>query len=242
LWWKGAWIRKLEGDESRGAARSGDVESLRRELRTTKAPGKYFCQSTELERVTRPLSTLGRLRIAALDLCLGNAGIIEMIRMIASPLFWKTVHTFLPVFVEGKLEKTPTESLGLEPGEMVEVKSAEEIADTLTALGRNRGLRYDHNLNQHCGKKYRVRDRLDRMILESTGEMIFLQNTVTLQEVRCQCEVSAVGGCPRRDWAYWREIWLRRVAGSDSLVPSADLGSRPGESDQGSRGGDEVNG
>ena len=49
------------------------------------------------------------------------------------------------------------------------------------------------------------------MIVESTGEMIHMQGTVTLEGTTCLCHMSALGGCPRKDPVYWREIWLERV-------------------------------
>jgi len=40
-------------------------------------------------------------------------------------------------------QATPTESLGLQPGELVRVKSHEQILRTLDTLGRNRGMGWD---------------------------------------------------------------------------------------------------
>jgi hypothetical protein len=48
------------------------------------------------------------------------------------------------------------------------------------------------------------------MILEHTGEMLDVRNTVILDHVTCRCTF-AIGGCHRAENAYWREIWLRRV-------------------------------
>ena len=134
-----------------------------------------------------------------------------MIAAILRPLFWKTVHRIIPRHVVGRLTRTPLMQLGLQPGEVVEVKPSREIAQTLNSQGCNRGLRYDRGLNQFCGSQFLVRDRLDRMIVESTGEMIHMQGTVTLEGTTCLCHMSALGGCPRKDPVYWREIWLERV-------------------------------
>jgi hypothetical protein len=39
-----------------------------------------------------------------------------------------------------------------------------------------------------------------------------LHNTAFLEESYCGCSCVAFGGCPRGEFAYWREIWLERVA------------------------------
>ena len=49
------------------------------------------------------------------------------------------------------------------------------------------------------------------MIAEGTGKMRQLRDTVILMEALCDSSYYAFGGCPRGDFLYWREIWLRRV-------------------------------
>jgi hypothetical protein len=57
-----------------------------------------------------------------------------------------------------------------------------------------------------------VERRLDRLIVDGTGEMRQMHNTVCLEGSHCGCSYEAFGGCPRDEYAYWREIWLRRLA------------------------------
>jgi hypothetical protein len=107
------------------------------------------------------------------------------------------------------------EYLNLQPGDIVEVKSLKEMEATLDIKGRNRGLVCDFEMNRYCGKKYRVLSRLDRMIAESTGLMRTVDATVTLEGIPCLCAWS-VGGCPRSDFSYFREIWLKKVDSSSA--------------------------
>jgi hypothetical protein len=94
---------------------------------------------------------------------------------------------------------------------MVEVKSLGEMQATLDRNGRNRGLTCDIEMaRRFCGRQYRVLARLDRMISESTGEMRKVEGTVFLEGTPCLCSWS-VGGCPRLELSYWREVWLRRI-------------------------------
>jgi hypothetical protein len=50
---------------------------------------------------------------------------------------------------------------------------------------------------------------LERMISEPTGEMRQVEGTVILEGLECLCW-NATGGCPRGEFAYWREVWLER--------------------------------
>ena len=110
----------------------------------------------------------------------------------------------------GTLKRTPVDNLALQPGELVEVKTLEEMQATLDRRGRNRGLICDLELGAFSGRKYRVLGRLDRMISESSGVMRKVEATVLLDGNLCLCAWS-VGGCPRLEYAYWRELWLKRA-------------------------------
>jgi hypothetical protein len=107
-------------------------------------------------------------------------------------------------------EPAPAEVLGLQPGELVEVKSAPEILATLDANRRHKGLLWMTGMNKYCGRQYRVHRRLERILLESNGELRTMKNTVLLESV-C-CDGREFGGCDRSCFHFWREAWLRRVA------------------------------
>jgi len=111
--------------------------------------------------------------------------------------------------LHGVLDRTPTVSLNLRPGELVEVKSREEILATLDRRGRNRGLSFTAEMLKFCGGRYRVLKRVDRMIVEKTGRLREIANTVILEGVTC--DGSDHDGCPRNCYCLWREIWLKRV-------------------------------
>jgi len=103
-------------------------------------------------------------------------------------------------------------SLGLRPGDLVEVKALEEVQETLDDGGKLRGLRFMPEMGQFCGKRLRVYKRMERMIVESTMEVRRLRNTVLLDEAICE----GVGQrCDRSCHYFWREAWLRRVEGGE---------------------------
>jgi hypothetical protein len=111
---------------------------------------------------------------------------------------------------------TTQESLALQPGELVEVKSVEEILATLDANRRHKGLRWMTGMQKHCGRQYRVYRRLQRILLESNGELRNMKNTVLLEGV--MCDGREFGGCGRSCFHFWREAWLRRVPSKELRI------------------------
>ena len=91
------------------------------------------------------------------------------------------------------------------------MKSLEEIQATLDANGKNRGLGFILDQAAFCRKRYRVAGRVHKIILEWSGEMRTVTNTVKLEELTCQGWLCR--SCPRNCLFLWREIWLRRVPG-----------------------------
>ena len=99
------------------------------------------------------------------------------------------------------------ESLDLQPGEWVEVKSEPEIRQMLDANGRYKGLLWMDNMSRFCSRRFRVHRRLERMMLESDSRMRKLKNTVLLEGAMCE----DLYGCDRSCFHFWREAWLKRV-------------------------------
>jgi len=133
-----------------------------------------------------------------------------MMRLILAPLWRKSTRRIPRRRLAGSLLRTPVGDLNLQPAEWVVIKPESEIAQTLDARGRNRGLVCDFGMSQYSGRKYKVQARLDRMISESTGEMRRVEGTVILEGLNCLCW-NVLGGCPRQDFMYWREVWLERA-------------------------------
>lgn len=110
----------------------------------------------------------------------------------------------------GSRRPTPLATLGLAPGEMVTIRSVEEIRDTLDAGQKNRGLYFDQEMTPYCGGTYRVRGRVSRIIDEATGRMITIPGDCVILE-GAVCTGRYHGRCPRAIYPFWREIWLRRA-------------------------------
>jgi hypothetical protein len=101
------------------------------------------------------------------------------------------------------------ESLRLQPGEWAEVKSIEEILATLDGNRRHQGLRWMTGMRRYCGRRFRVYKRVEKIMLETNGELREMKNTVLLEGVTC--DGIEFGACDRSCFHFWREAWLRRV-------------------------------
>lgn len=109
--------------------------------------------------------------------------------------------------------KTPATVLNLLPGEIVKVRSYQEILATLDENGTNRGMWFDAEMVPFCGGTYRVLQRVGKIINEKTGKMQQFKNEcIMLEGVVCRaCYAKYRKFCPRGIYPYWREIWLERV-------------------------------
>jgi len=215
LFWKEAWLERIP-DQNTNRIEDRDahdpaLDELVARLKTKKIPERYFCQSSELLKATLHLSHMQRLKKCFSAVAAANITALGMLKRILVWTWWKMYGRLFGSYAHGSQEKTPTESLGLQPGELVEVKSFPEIVSTLSKTGFNRGLHFSADQRPFCGRQFRVRSRTDNFIVEGTGEMKHFRNTVTLEDALCDSACFAFGGCYRADLLYWREIWLKRV-------------------------------
>ncbi len=207
IFWNEAWLKKVDDDNDTNIDPIiEDASLLRSRLITKNSPDKYFCQSTQLSEATQKLSHTQRISKLAKEITSNTVGLLMGLKSIVFPLWWRLRFKKLI----GGLAQTPISELNLQPGEIVEVKSFEEIKSTLDKKGRNRGLEFHYDMMQFCGKQYRVRNRLEKMISEASGKMLKIKNTVILEDVTCDFAYR-FWGCSRCIFQYWREIWLKRI-------------------------------
>jgi hypothetical protein len=173
-------------------------------------PTTYFCQASELLKATKPLSRWERFGKCVSEVRAGNCSALQMLERLGIWLVWRIRRKVLGQYARGSNKSTPVESLNLQPGESIEVKSMRSIKETLNENGRNRGLYFSPDMRLLCGGRHRVKGRIDKIVVDGTGEMRQLRNTVYLEGSLCGCASTAFGGCSRSEFVYWREIWLRR--------------------------------
>ena len=210
VFWRTAWLRKVDKQAQSPKPTAGDITHLRSRLKTSIGANLYFCQASELLRATKTLSKFERYSKCFTEVTSGNCTVVEMLRRIGIFAFWKARRVLLGHYARGNSNFTPTETLNLQPGELVQVKPLDAISSTLDEKANNRGLWFSPNMRTDCNQERRVERRIEKLIVDGTGEMRRLKNTVFLENSHCGCPYIALGGCSRREFVYWREIWLRR--------------------------------
>ncbi len=202
-----------------------EIDKLRARLKVSTDPKTYYCQASELFKSTQTLSRLARVGRYVYGLFIGNFNSQQMAQDLATWSFWSIHRTLFGEYPRGVNQSTPEENMNLQPGEWVEVKSEQEIIQTLDKHGQNRGLHFSPDMRRSCGKRYRVNRRLDKIIMDGTGRMARLRNTVALEGAECGCSYMGfgMGACARCDVAYWREIWLRRSEGDPVVQETTAL-------------------
>jgi glycosyltransferase involved in cell wall biosynthesis len=230
IYWKEAWLRRVPAAEPGPAPASGctlaTVTAASRRPADPAVPGeeRFACQATELLRAAPEQVPAWDGRQYVQDVRSGNAGTLGMIRTLGVGLFNEyqdASRRLLPrplriragrryPFIEGRLQKTPAETLGLQPGERVRVRRREEIVATLDTNNANRGMLFDGEMLRYCGQEARVLRRVERIIDEKSGRMMRFKNPcIVLDDVTCVGAYHRL--CPRGIYPYWREIWLERV-------------------------------
>jgi hypothetical protein len=238
LYWKEAWLRRVPAGASQGspdpdaAGKAALMELTRRHVKESPpADGRraacYRCQATETLRASEVLRTFDP-RPYVREVSSGNVGLGRFARVMARATAYEALRKakLLPVVpLRGSSSASPrTEPLGLKPGEWVEVRPPEEIRQTLSDKGKNRGLWFDREMVPFCGKTFRVRKRIERLIDERTSQMVELKSDcVTLDGAVCSGERSfGRWFCPRAIFPYWREGWLRRVEAPAGAAPDEE--------------------
>ncbi|HXE12536.1 MAG TPA: hypothetical protein VN633_10475 [Bryobacteraceae bacterium] len=241
IFWKEAWLKRV-GDKSPSLApppSPGAGCILDTLLQSTKADSPdasctptYSCQATRLLEFTSNLPWWD-VRQHVRDITSGNVKpecggpsqsdrILETVLSAITVLRGLVISTFNAIqsrrhtsrypSIEGTTAKAPPGNLNLRPGELVKIKSKEEIVATLNDSNRNRGLLFEGEMLRYCNGIYKVRRRVNRIIDEKTGKMLDMKNPcILLEDVFCQGDYH--NHCPRAIYSYWREGWLERASG-----------------------------
>lgn len=127
----------------------------------------------------------------------------------------RTGRTPWPYF-QGSLIRSQTDNKEFREGETVRVREYDAIVSTLDKRNRNRGMSFGPEMVPYCGKKYRVRTVVRKIIDESTGKMLqFRTPSYILHSVTCQSKYSHCRMyCPRKIYPFWREVWLDKTTES----------------------------
>jgi hypothetical protein len=231
--WKEAWL--IPSDNAHADIVTQEAASTSRldkysQVSSPDGEVRYACQMTELPVATTQLSW-NDPRHYWRDLRSGNVRLYPFITAVALALFngvqRKSGGAEAPYREPTDRKTSPKEVLDLQPGEIVRVKTKQEIEQTLNSVSKNRGLWFDREMHRFCGGEFRVAAVVRNIVDEASGKMLTMNNPcIILEGVAATGEY--LGLCPQNELIYWREAWLERVA-SHPKVSSRVLES-PGAS------------
>jgi hypothetical protein len=113
----------------------------------------------------------------------------------------------------------------LKSGDVVQVRSQEEILATLDADATLDAMPFMPEMLRHAGRRFTVSRRVEKICDTVSGgppNSRRMRDTVLLDDLRC--DGSGHGGCQAGCRLYWKEAWLRRV---DPDSDSTDRGPDP---------------
>lgn len=210
LFWKEAWLQPAQSRTPAIAPASAGSEQLSALASLpTRQGDRYVCQSTELAKATVGAFSRWDFRPYLREVMHGELTVRGFLKIAGRVLLNRVAgrrHTGIPAGTTGKKNRG---NLALREGEWVRVKRADELQSQLDQKNANLGLTFQPTMSVAIGGRYQVAFPIDRIIVEQTGKMVHMKNTVALKGVMCEGE--CVANCPRSEYLYWRESWLDRA-------------------------------
>ena len=109
-----------------------------------------------------------------------------------------------------KKAKTFTPSSPFVEGDIVKVRSREEIISTLDPFNQLKGCTFFHEMFQYCGTKQRVFRVMKNFIDERDYRYKKTRGIILLDNNFCSGK-SSYGECDRCCFLFWREEWLEKI-------------------------------
>jgi hypothetical protein len=103
-----------------------------------------------------------------------------------------------------------THAVGLQAGDLVRVRSEEEVKATLSTWSELRGCAFLEGMWQYCNTTQRVLKPVERFVDERECEVRRAKGIVLLEGLMCQ-GTPYYGRCDRSCLYFWREEWLEKV-------------------------------
>lgn len=119
--------------------------------------------------------------------------------------------------LRGKPAKPPAPpaalaATNLQAGDVVRVRSIEEIRATLDNWGQLKGCGFMPEMEQYCSTTQRIYKRVERFVDERDLRVKRSKGIVFLEGVICE-GTADFGPCDRSCLLFWREEWLEKIDG-----------------------------
>lgn len=104
----------------------------------------------------------------------------------------------------------PALSFAFKPGDMVRIRSLDEIGATLDSWGELKGCGFMDGMEVYCGTVQRVWKPVRRFVDERDYRVKKTRGIYILENLICQ-GTKLYGTCDRSCFFFWREEWLEKV-------------------------------
>ncbi len=172
------------------------------------------CQFTNLKSIakgnakTPPLSLIKRIKLA----------IRRHLTLRQDRMINQKINAVIDWYYKRIGKNTSAAKLGtsiqtepLKAGDLVRVKSKEEIEATLNHLGQTRGCGFIADImTPYCTTVQRVLKPVERFVDERDLRVKKCKGIVLLEGVICE-GTTVFGRCDRSCYLFWREEWLKKI-------------------------------
>jgi hypothetical protein len=119
---------------------------------------------------------------------------------------WPTEESSAPIVAQ-----TAGKAVSFVAGDMVRVRSEEEIRAMLNAWNELKGCKFMEEQQQYCGTVQRILKPVERFVDERDYRVKKAKGLVLLDGLICQ-GTHDYGRCDRACFYFWREEWLEKIS------------------------------
>lgn len=100
----------------------------------------------------------------------------------------------------------------LKPGDLVRVRSKEQILQTLDGNHTLEGCFFMDEMWQYCGSQHKILKRVNYFFDERAAKLYKARNIVLLEGVHCSGKQgNLMPRCDRNCYVFWKEDWLEKL-------------------------------
>ncbi len=130
---------------------------------------------------------------------------------IVSKLFKYKNKTFSEKIISKGFHSHDSNS-ALKPGDVVVVRSKEEILETLDENRSLEGCGFMTEMWQYCNTRQKIFKRVRYFFDERSSKFLKARSTVFLEGLRCSGKLSKLmPRCDRSCYFFWKEEWLKKI-------------------------------
>jgi hypothetical protein len=111
---------------------------------------------------------------------------------------------------KGRAPQAANSSPQLQAGDLIRVRSLQEIEATLNHWRQLRGCAFMPDMAEYCGTTQRVLKPMNRFVDERDLRVKKAKGIILLEGVMCH-GADGFGSCDRSCFFFWREEWLEKI-------------------------------